>query len=210
MHFYPISSIAFIQSSMIVFFTSTLRVHFGSISHPYPIHILPSPPKASPPRAASALSTPTRKPRAQTRPSPRRNAAVVQVGHRRASVMMDYEWSWWVKLLGSLKNAQNDSKWIKWISNEIAWYMISMISHDYITWYQEKGPYKMTSADLCHFDPSVAKTRPNVQMSRRPGMRFRCGRSDAVELSEEAVNDARWKHGTFAAKVKIGEGHQII
>lgn len=52
----------------------------------------------------------------------------------------------------------------------------------------------------------------------RPGMRFRCGRSDAVELSEEAVNDARIGMGllppmgrwSLMVKVKIGEGHQII
>ena len=55
-------------------------------------------------------------------------------------------------------------------------------------------------------------------MSSRPGMRFRCGRSDAVELSEEAVNDARIGMGllppmgrwSLMVKVKIGEGHQII
>lgn len=216
MHFYPISSIAFIQSSMIVFFTSTLRVHFGSISHPYPIHILPSAPKASPPtRAASALSTPTPWQAQQTLPSPRRNAAVVQVGlgHRMASVMMDYEWSWWVKLLGSLKNAQNDSKWIKWISNEIAWYMISMISHDYITWYQEKEPYKMTSADLCHFDPSACQNkakRPDVQTSLRPSRHAFPLRPLWCSGTERGGRQrcSNW-HGTFAADGSMvidGEG----
>ena len=40
MHFYPISSIAFIQSSVIVFFyiytESSFWIHIPSISHPYP------------------------------------------------------------------------------------------------------------------------------------------------------------------------------
>ena len=46
----------------------------------------------------------------------------------------------------------------------------------------------------------------NTVRSAGGGQRFRCGRSDAVELSEEAVNDAwrrKWRKNPWGGEVKL-------